>query len=152
MVRIHLQLLAHGVERDEDDGGIQRNQQLGQGQQRQRGARVAQGASGESFTSMGAILINAFLKINIRYSFFLCKIESIKLAIAMDLNAVQLLIKVAESRSFTQAASLLGTSQSAYRAPWRSWRKTWARGCCTAIRAACRSRQTAARWWTAAPR
>lgn len=30
----------------------------------------------------------------------------------MDLNAVHMLIKVAESRSFTQAASLLGTSQS----------------------------------------
>ena len=70
----------------------------------------------------------------------------------MDLNAVHLLIKVAESRSFTQAATLLGTSQPRISRAVAQLEKDLGTRLLRRIRAASRSRLMAARWWTAAPR
>ncbi|MPM76596.1 hypothetical protein SDC9_123595 [bioreactor metagenome] len=42
MPRIHLQALADGIQRHKEDGRVQRDQQLRERQQSQRGARMAQ--------------------------------------------------------------------------------------------------------------
>ena len=56
----------------------------------------------------------------------------------MDLNAVRMLVKVAELKSFTQAAHSLGTTQSRISRAIAQLEAELGHACCTAIRAMCR--------------